>query len=668
MKQNPLFFSDSGKAIQPDDITEALRSVGLVKGDVVMVHSDLRTFGRLGDFKDRNSFLEAILNSFIEVIGSEGTLIVPTYTYSFCKKEIYDVARSPSTVGTFSEFVRTRPNALRTEDPIFSHAAIGKIARELTQDVSDVCFGNESLFDRIYKINAKIVNFGTIFEITFLHYIENQVGVGYRKDKTFSGTLIKFDGTSENKTVTYLVRRLENENFDVGYDVPKLGSELLKAGLLKEVKLGNSQIFCTHAQDAFTICKMMLQNNPYAVLTKDPNIIHLKEFPFCIGVLDSPDNMGLPLKLPITLVIDEDGFSIVQKYSTEIDRYNSEAYRLGSMVSPNIGQGRFGTTRANEVLDHLEISITKPIEALSFFEVGCADGYLLHQLQKRGAKKILGCEPGPVALEGSKKFGIEILNAAFEPKLISDKFNVIFSSGVLEHLHNPRAYLEQFKKCLAQDGTIFIAVPNCERKLRMGDISIVAHEHWNYFTASSLKALLESCGLTQTVTTVGKNQAFIYGWGHFNEKATTTLQVNSSETDISRALFKTFAQKLNFAIPRLQKRVQNLNAQGKKIGLYGGGLQLVGVLDLPFEPRFFDGDTAKHGRYLPGYANPIENPKNLLAEPIVDELWIAAIDYDSDIRHYLTQELRTSAKTEIFSIKGFLESLLVPNYAKLSLI
>lgn len=269
MREEAL-YSSNGRSITQYDIERALKDVGLKHGDIVLVHSDVSSFGKLGDIKDRNDFLTRLLNAFYNVIGN-GTLVVPTFTYSFCEKEVFDVRKSRSTVGIFTEFVRTRQEAFRSEDPIFSHAAIGKDAKMLLEDVSTVCFGDNSFFDRLYKAGGKIINLGKFFDITFLHYIERKCNVDYRYDKEFNGRIIKEDGTEEMKSVTYYVRSLPEDNKNVKYEMPRLGNELQKRGFLKRVDIGDSFILCSKVQDCFHVGVEMLKNDPHAFLAFNPN-------------------------------------------------------------------------------------------------------------------------------------------------------------------------------------------------------------------------------------------------------------------------------------------------------------------------------------------------------------------------------------------------------------
>ena len=131
--------------------------------------------------------------------------------------------------------------------------------------------------------------------------------------------------------------------------------------------------------------------------------------PFYSGVLDSPHDKSLPDCLPFTLKYDEARQLITQKYSARTEEILDQAYRQGSLLSTNLGQGSFGVRRADDALKHLSRAINGKIEGKSFLEIGCADGYLLHRLKDTGADRLLGCEPGPAALAGSRKHGIKLL-------------------------------------------------------------------------------------------------------------------------------------------------------------------------------------------------------------------------------------------------------------------
>ncbi|MGA1823458.1 MAG: DUF4910 domain-containing protein [bacterium] len=144
----------------------------------------------------------------------------------------------------------------------------------------------------------------------------------------------------------------------------------------------------------------------------------------------------------------------------------------------------------------------------------------------------------------------------------------------------------------------------------------------------------------------------IYAWG---KKCTKSAdKAISKESSSEEELFYQFCAKIRKHREVLGKRIEMLELQGKTLGLYGGIFQHIEAIPGNLQPRFFDSDVAKQGKYYPGYEKPIENPNNLLTEK-VDELWIVAIDYNDEIIDYLKKDLKISPDIQIFSLKEFLE-------------
>src|SRR5271157_6657539 len=97
---------------------DALRKCGLKSGDVVLCHSNLGYFGRPEEGETAEALFVLTLRAFQETIGNEGTIVAPTFTYSFCKGEVFDPANTVSQMGIFAEMLRRQPAARRSEEPI----------------------------------------------------------------------------------------------------------------------------------------------------------------------------------------------------------------------------------------------------------------------------------------------------------------------------------------------------------------------------------------------------------------------------------------------------------------------------------------------------------------------------------------------------------------------
>ena len=69
-----------------DDIITALKKVGVCNNDSIYVQSNLGFFGKLKDATDKISYGKVFKDAIFEVIGLEGTLVVPAFSYSFCNQ------------------------------------------------------------------------------------------------------------------------------------------------------------------------------------------------------------------------------------------------------------------------------------------------------------------------------------------------------------------------------------------------------------------------------------------------------------------------------------------------------------------------------------------------------------------------------------------------------
>lgn len=260
----PLYKTDK-KTIFYDDIVKALRNVGLQIGDLVLVHSDVSTFGKLVNY-DRNYILLHLVEALKEVVGDEGTLIIPTFTYSFCNNEIYDIDKSKSTVGALTEYFRKLDSVFRTINPIFSFAIWGK-SKEDFLNISKDSFDEDSVFGIFHKKLGKIVFLGAPFQsCTYIHYVEQTFGIPYRYIKTFTG-IIKSKNNEYKDSYTFNVRYLDKKAIT---DLSKIENYLLQSNFMKKVKVGNGEILCVEADILIKEGHKLLEENVYFFLKEKP--------------------------------------------------------------------------------------------------------------------------------------------------------------------------------------------------------------------------------------------------------------------------------------------------------------------------------------------------------------------------------------------------------------
>ncbi|ECP5270924.1 aminoglycoside N(3)-acetyltransferase [Campylobacter lari] len=255
------FLEYNGKKYSNIDLIEAFKKLGITKGDILCVHTELFNFGT--PLLPRNEFLQTILDCFFEVIGKEGTLIMPTFTYSFCKNEVYDKLNSPTKMGALNEYFRRWGGVKRTNDPIFSFAIKGAKEELFLKDTTS-CFGKNCVYETLRKNNGKIMLFGTyLIGYTFTHYIEEVAKVPYRYFKNFKGILIDENNIKHNTNIDYYVRYID-KNSSI--------SKQQQINILKEnnnfniINFAGSHIVSLESKRYFLDTMRYLKDNPYGLL------------------------------------------------------------------------------------------------------------------------------------------------------------------------------------------------------------------------------------------------------------------------------------------------------------------------------------------------------------------------------------------------------------------
>ncbi|AJC92451.1 aminoglycoside N3'-acetyltransferase [Campylobacter subantarcticus LMG 24377] len=254
-------FKCNDKRYSDVDLIESFKKLSIEKGDILCVHSELMKFGQ--PLLNRSDFLQTILDCFFEVIGKEGTLIMPTFTYSFCKNETYDNLNSKSTVGVLTEYFRKWGGVKRTNDPIFSFAIKGAKEELFLKDTTS-CFGENCVYDVLAKENGKLVLFGSkIAGYTFSHFIEEKAYVPYRYFKDFSGNIITENGKKIKKKIQYYVRKLD-QNSDL--DVDKQVAILKNNNNFNILAFSNAHIISINMKSYLKTTLEALKDNPYCLL------------------------------------------------------------------------------------------------------------------------------------------------------------------------------------------------------------------------------------------------------------------------------------------------------------------------------------------------------------------------------------------------------------------
>lgn len=166
-----------------DDLTR----IGLRAGDTVMVHAAMSKVGPLLNGPD------ALSNALLDVVGPEGTILVYAGWDSVHDDLMDDdgrvlpewrdhvpgfdrrASRAVRMNGVIAEFVRTMPNAERSENPGASIAAVGRHARWITADhPQDYGYGGGSPLAKLVEVNGRVLMVGAPWDtMTLIHHADD---------------------------------------------------------------------------------------------------------------------------------------------------------------------------------------------------------------------------------------------------------------------------------------------------------------------------------------------------------------------------------------------------------------------------------------------------------------------------------------------------------------
>lgn len=231
------------------------------KGDIIFISSDTRRMLCDAMRNQADSDLNLFLDGLIKAVGEEGTIILPTYNWSFCEGNIFDYKKTKSKTGRLSVLALEREDFKRTKHPIYSFAVYGKYKDELCAMENRDSFGADSpfAFFREHNIKNYIIDVTLKNCFTYVHFVEEQSGmVCYRYIKNFEGDYIDEDGNCTKRIYSMFVRKLD---LDVQSTVDLIEDDFIKTGTEHEIQINSSRIKCIHLGDAYDIILNDIRNN-----------------------------------------------------------------------------------------------------------------------------------------------------------------------------------------------------------------------------------------------------------------------------------------------------------------------------------------------------------------------------------------------------------------------
>jgi aminoglycoside 3-N-acetyltransferase len=221
-----------------EELETGLRGLGLEKGDIVLLHSALSSLGNL------EGGVGSLVEAFLNVLGKEGTLVVPSFT-----------------AGIVPDAVKNDPRAVVSVAPTAQVAAIGAKAKEICADhwKCETAHAEGTPYLKLADLGGYICLLGVDQDRnTTLHSVEALLRLPY-----LSETSPKEIDTPEGKVTTSFKYFPGPHRDFIGLD--KLFSEKIKT-----VVIGNAVARLIKSKDLVDISVAAGKKNPAFVLCDNP--------------------------------------------------------------------------------------------------------------------------------------------------------------------------------------------------------------------------------------------------------------------------------------------------------------------------------------------------------------------------------------------------------------
>lgn len=245
-------------------ITADLRKMGIQPGDILFIHSSLKSLGYV------DGGPKAVIQGLLDAVGPEGTLLLPTYympggsILGTCQLEgyVFDPRIHGTNMGALPDAFLQFPGVERSIHPTHSVSAIGKHAKFLTEahHLAPSVFGKGSPWQRFHELNGTVLGIGiSMGPVTFYHSLEDTLGdqfpVKVWMDETYQIPCKGWNGEDYLVPVRPYRAEITPQRIDhkSREDLREfMRGEFIRRGILQRGTVGEAKAWSITASDFFT--------------------------------------------------------------------------------------------------------------------------------------------------------------------------------------------------------------------------------------------------------------------------------------------------------------------------------------------------------------------------------------------------------------------------------
>jgi SAM-dependent methyltransferase len=263
-------------------------------------------------------------------------------------------------------------------------------------------------------------------------------------------------------------------------------------------------------------------------------------------------------------------------------------------------------------------------------EPGSNDGYLLREFAERGIP-VLGVEPARNVAEAAAESGIPTLISFFGVEAArrvlaqGRRPDLLVANNVLAQVPDLNDFVAGMKLLLAPEGVVTIEVPHLVRLIEGNQFDTIYHEHYSYFSLSTLQSILSAHGLSifeveELPTHGGSLRIYASHVEAARRPLNRSVSVLLAHEDAlgfrtmqPYASFEDRVQKIKHQLVELLIAIKRENNSVAGYGAPGKGNTLLNYCGIRGDLLEYtvDRNPYKQGLFLPGTHIPIYHPKKI---------------------------------------------------------
>jgi SAM-dependent methyltransferase len=337
--------------------------------------------------------------------------------------------------------------------------------------------------------------------------------------------------------------------------------------------------------------------------------------PLCESFLTAHQLNRMEGYFPLHVLVCDDCFLVqLQEYVSPEEIFTEYAY-FSSYSSSWVAHAR---AYCHMIRDRLGLGPTSQV-----FEIASNDGYLLQHFVELGIP-VLGIEPAANVAEAARRrnvptlvefFGLELARMLVDQGRRAD---LVIGNNVLAQVPDLNDFTAGVAHLLASQGVVTFEFPHLERLMAENQFDTIYHEHFSYFSLSTIDRLAARHGLRvfdveQLPTHGGSLRVYLCREGADHALSLAAAELRQHERDIGFldiATYKTFSAQVHRTKRELLSLLIQLKGEGKRICGYGApgkGNTLLNycAIGTDFLDFTVDRNPYKHGRFTPGQHIPI---------------------------------------------------------------